>query len=93
MNWDTAQGHWKQFKGKMQVQWGRLTGDYLRVITGRGTQIAGERQCAYGAVISKTLGSKKTSRYPASNPPPSPAIIMVPPPPTSVVAITTHESH
>ena len=93
MNRDTAQGHWIQFKGKMQVQWGRLTGDYFRVLTGRSTQIAGERQIAYGIILSKTLRGKKTSRYPTSNALPAPAIISAPPPLTSVVAIHTHESH
>ncbi len=93
MNRDTTQGHWKQFKGKMQVQWGRLTGDYLCVITGRCTQIAGERQCAYGVILPKILMGKKTSRYPASNPSPNPARVSAISSQSSVVAIPTHESH
>ena len=27
MNWDTVAGNWKQFKGKVQMQWGKLTDD------------------------------------------------------------------
>ena len=39
MNRDIVQGNWKQFKGKVQVRWGMLIGDYLRVISGRSTQL------------------------------------------------------
>jgi uncharacterized protein YjbJ (UPF0337 family) len=53
MNRDIVQGNWKQFKGKVRVRWGRLVGDYLGVVTGRRTQLVGERQRAFGVFRSK----------------------------------------
>ena len=29
MNWDRIEGNWKEFKGKAQQQWGKLTADEL----------------------------------------------------------------
>jgi len=51
MNWDRAEGNWKQLKGKVREQWGKLTDDNLDVISGRREQLAGKIQEAYG--ISK----------------------------------------
>jgi uncharacterized protein YjbJ (UPF0337 family) len=34
MNWDRVEGNWKEFKGKVQLQWGKLTSDDLDVIEG-----------------------------------------------------------
>ena len=35
MNEDRIKGNWKQFKGKVQEQWGKLTDDDLDVIAGK----------------------------------------------------------
>ena len=35
MNWDRIEGNWKQFKGKVKEQWGKLTDDQLDVIAGK----------------------------------------------------------
>ena len=48
MNWDRAQGNWKQFKGKVKEQWGRLTDDSLDLIAGKRAQLAGKLQESYG---------------------------------------------
>jgi uncharacterized protein YjbJ (UPF0337 family) len=48
MNWDTVKGDWKQFKGKVKEQWGKLTDDDLRKIDGRRDQLAGTIQKRYG---------------------------------------------
>lgn len=48
MNWDSAKGNWKKFKGKVKEQWGKLTDDDLDVIEGRRDQLAGKIQKAYG---------------------------------------------
>lgn len=93
MNRDTVQGGWKQLKGRMQVQWGKLTGDYLRVITGRCTQIDGERQCAYAIILSETLRGKKTRRHPDNNASSSLASISDSSLLTSVVVNDAHENH
>ena len=34
MNWDRVEGNWKEFKGKVQQKWGKLTDDDLEVIEG-----------------------------------------------------------
>jgi len=48
MNWDKIEGNWKQFKGKVREQWGRLTDDQLDRIAGKREQLAGKVQEAYG---------------------------------------------
>jgi uncharacterized protein YjbJ (UPF0337 family) len=48
MNWDTMQGDWKQFKGKVKEQWGKLTDDDLNRIEGKRDQLAGAIQKRYG---------------------------------------------
>ncbi len=53
MNWEIAKGEWKQFKGKVQAQWGKLTDDQLDVIDGRRTELAGKIQEAYGVSLDE----------------------------------------
>jgi uncharacterized protein YjbJ (UPF0337 family) len=48
MNWDRMEGNWKQFKGKVKEQWGKLTDDDLDEIAGRRDQLEGKIQQRYG---------------------------------------------
>ncbi len=48
MNWDRVEGNWKQFKGKAQQQWGKLTDDDLDQIAGQRDQLVGKIQERYG---------------------------------------------
>jgi uncharacterized protein YjbJ (UPF0337 family) len=48
MNWDRVEGEWKQWKGKVQQQWGKLTNDDLDVIEGNRQELAGRLQQRYG---------------------------------------------
>jgi uncharacterized protein YjbJ (UPF0337 family) len=48
MNQDRIQGRWKQLKGKLKEQWGRLTDDDLDVIAGRREQLLGRIQQRHG---------------------------------------------
>lgn len=48
MNWDRVEGNWKEFKGKAQQQWGKLTSDDLDVIKGKRIELAGRLQQRYG---------------------------------------------
>jgi uncharacterized protein YjbJ (UPF0337 family) len=48
MNRDVLEGQWKQIKGKVKQQWGRLTDDELDVINGRYDELAGLIQERYG---------------------------------------------
>ena len=48
MNWDTIEGSWKESKGKVREQWGKLTDDDLDVIAGKREQLVGALQKRYG---------------------------------------------
>ena len=48
MNRDVLEGQWKQLKGKVKQQWGRLTDDELDQISGRYEELAGLIQERYG---------------------------------------------
>lgn len=48
MNWDRFEGNWKQLKGKVNEQWGKLTSDDHDVVAGRREQLAGKIQERYG---------------------------------------------
>ena len=48
MNWDRAEGNWKQMSGKVKQQWGKLTDDALIEIAGKRDQLVGKIQEAYG---------------------------------------------
>ena len=48
MNWDIVKGNWKQFRGEVQAQWGKLTDDHLDIISGKRIELAGKIQEAYG---------------------------------------------
>ena len=41
MNKDILEGQWKQIKGKVKQQWGRLTDDELDQMSGRYDELAG----------------------------------------------------
>src|SRR4051794_18220633 len=48
MDWDRVEGNWKQVKGKVKEQWGKLTDDDLNVISGKRDQLEGKLQERYG---------------------------------------------
>jgi uncharacterized protein YjbJ (UPF0337 family) len=48
VNWDRIEGNWKEFKGKVQQKWGKLTEGDLDVIEGKRTELAGRLQQRYG---------------------------------------------
>ena len=48
MDWDRVEGSWKQVKGRIKEQWGKLTDDDLDVIAGRRDQLEGKIQERYG---------------------------------------------
>ena len=55
MNWDRIEGNWKQYKGSVKEQWGRLTDDQLEVIAGRREHLAVQLQATY-QVTKKEAG-------------------------------------
>lgn len=48
MNSDQIEGNWKQLKGKVKQQWGKLTDNDIDVIEGNRQELAGKIQEAYG---------------------------------------------
>jgi uncharacterized protein YjbJ (UPF0337 family) len=48
MNWDRVEGNWKEMKGKVKTQWGKLTDDDLDVAEGNRDQVEGLIQKHYG---------------------------------------------
>ena len=48
MNEDRIKGNWKQFTGKIQEQWGKLTNDDLEVIAGKREQFIGKLHERHG---------------------------------------------
>jgi uncharacterized protein YjbJ (UPF0337 family) len=48
MDWDRVAGNWKQVKGRVKEQWGKLTDDDVDAINGRRDQLEGILQQRYG---------------------------------------------
>lgn len=48
MNWNQIAGDWKQFSGKVQEKWGKLTNDEVTMIAGQREQLIGYLQERYG---------------------------------------------
>jgi len=65
MNWDIVKGNWKQFRGEVQAQWGKLTDDRLDVISGKRIELAGKIQEAYG--ITKDEAERQIKRFELRN--------------------------
>lgn len=61
MNWDIVEGNWKQFKGNVKTQWGKLTDDQLDVIAGKRAALAGKIQESYG--ITKDEAEKQLKAF------------------------------
>lgn len=62
MNWDIVEGNWKQFKGKVKAQWGKLTDDHLDVIAGKRDQLAGKIQEATASRRTKPKSRSNASK-------------------------------
>jgi uncharacterized protein YjbJ (UPF0337 family) len=66
MNNDKLEGNWKQFKGKIQEQWGKLTDDDLDVVEGRREQLLGRIQERHG--VARDEAEKQVSEWESRNP-------------------------
>lgn len=53
MNNDEIKGKWKQLKGSVKEQWGKLTDDDLTRIEGDSEQLVGKIQERYGIARSE----------------------------------------
>ena len=61
MNWDRIEGNWEQVKGKIQKQWGDLTGDDLDKVEGSRKELTGRIQERYG--IAKEQAEKDVDTW------------------------------
>jgi len=66
MNEDRAGGNWKQFKGKVKEQWGKLTDDDLDVIAGKRDQLLGRIQQRHG--VARDEAERQIDTFERSNP-------------------------
>ena len=53
MNQDVLQGKWKQLRGKVKQQWGKLTDDQLEQINGNYDRLTGILQEQYGYSVDQ----------------------------------------
>jgi uncharacterized protein YjbJ (UPF0337 family) len=60
MNSDRTAGSWKQIKGKVKEQWGKLTDNEIDQLEGKSEQLAGKLQEKYGLRRARFL--RPTSR-------------------------------
>ena len=61
MNWDTLEGNWKQMKGSVREQWGKLTDNDLEQIAGKKDQLVGRIQERYG--ISREVAQQQADQW------------------------------
>jgi uncharacterized protein YjbJ (UPF0337 family) len=66
MNQDRIQGRWKQLKGKLKEQWGKLTDDDLDVIAGRRDQLLGKIQQRHG--LARDDADRQVQHWERSHP-------------------------
>ena len=65
MNEDRIRGNWKQVKGKVKEQWGKLTDDDLDVIAGKRDQLLGRIQERHG--IAKDEAERQVEDFERRN--------------------------
>ncbi|MCX6627379.1 MAG: CsbD family protein [Candidatus Solibacter sp.] len=61
MNWDQIEGKWKQMKGGVKKQWGKLTDDDLEFMAGSMDQFVGRLQERYG--VAKEVAQKQADEW------------------------------
>jgi uncharacterized protein YjbJ (UPF0337 family) len=61
MNWDQIEGKWKQFKGSVKQQWGKITDDDFDHIAGARDKFVGKLQERYG--LAKEDAERKADEW------------------------------
>ena len=59
--WDKIAGNWKQFRGSVRQQWGKLTDDDLEQTRGERDKLVGRIQERYG--IAKDEASRQIDEW------------------------------
>ncbi len=65
MNWDRVEGNWKQVKGTVKEQWGKLTDDDVNTLSGKKDQLVGKIQERYG--IAKDEAERQADEWAAAS--------------------------
>jgi uncharacterized protein YjbJ (UPF0337 family) len=65
MNKDQVAGNWKELKGKLKQQWGKLTDDDFTVLEGKSDELSGRIQQRYG--VAKEEAEQQVKRFRESN--------------------------
>lgn len=66
MNEQRIEGNWKQFKGKMLEQWGKLTDDDFDQMAGRREQFVGKLQERMG--LAREAAERQLKDWESRNP-------------------------
>jgi uncharacterized protein YjbJ (UPF0337 family) len=66
MNTDRIRGQWKQVRGRIKEQWGRLTDDDLDVIAGKRQQLLGRIQERHG--VARDEAQRQVRDFEQRNP-------------------------
>ena len=53
MKWNVIRGNWKQFRGHVREQWGKVTDDQLDIIAGKRETLSAKIQQTYGMTIEE----------------------------------------
>ncbi len=61
MNKHQLAGNWKQLKGKVREEWGKLTDDDLDQVEGKAEQLVGKIQERYG--YQRAEAEKQVDRF------------------------------
>jgi uncharacterized protein YjbJ (UPF0337 family) len=65
MNSDQLEGKWKQLKGSVKQQWGKLTDDDLTLINGQTEELVGKVQERYG--IAREEAQRRVDEFLTKN--------------------------
>jgi uncharacterized protein YjbJ (UPF0337 family) len=65
MNRDTMQGNFKQLRGKIKQQWGKLTDDEIDQLEGNAEILAGKLQERYG--LAKDEAERQAREFRTTN--------------------------
>jgi len=60
MNDDIVKGHWKEIKGKLKQQWGKLTDDQITQMNGSYEELQGALEKNYGYQKEEAKNQIKT---------------------------------
>lgn len=65
MDSNRTAGMWKQVRGKIKEQWGKLTDDEIDQLEGKSDQLAGKIQEKYG--IAKDEAERQSKEFRSTN--------------------------